>query len=176
MNCVTFPAGFTSYPEARKASAVVELPNAISMPTCTDDSLVSILTSTTTLTYLLLQSSGTADRCIGIVINDVFWSMESLINYAQEYGVLPDHNFTERCKMIAADCGKLCGLNYELFVQRYRKAIHESIDHLPMDIQSQVIMLAEKYGYQDDCEQEQIDGFCIHSFPENCCPMGCDDI
>lgn len=84
--------------------------------------------------------------------------------------------YTTVLENLSARAHRGCGQVYEVFVRRFTELVNNECPKIPSEHQDRFIGLARsRFDYCDEPD-EPTEGFCMHGFPENCCPLGCDDI
>lgn len=85
----------------------------------------------------------------------------------------------EKCKQLHLEAIARSGCNYELSVESFSLAINSELSLIPMGDQHLAIQIAKEYDYALPDELKEMamwsekNGYCIHHFEFDCCPLGC---
>lgn len=91
---------------------------------------------------------------------------------------MPNATPSEVIHKLHDEAAKGCGLNYELFAERFSLAIDNYLDSLQEPERSEFLKLATSMDYvspEDRVDPEEL-GLCKHHFDPHCCPLGCGDL
>ena len=89
-----------------------------------------------------------------------------------------EDKWRDRFDEMSTSASKNCGLVYEIFCDRFSAMVDAEVEGIPEKERERAIQLALEWGYATASardESEDVPGFCTHGFPDNCCPLGCDD-
>ena len=88
--------------------------------------------------------------------------------------------FRLRCEDVFKNLGQT-GQSYDLFEKMFSARMEPLIQTFPEDQRADAIEIAREFGYEtpekidENCRHRKDSGYCFHGFPENCCPLGCDE-
>ncbi len=80
---------------------------------------------------------------------------------------------SDKIRAIYSECGRRCGLSFEMFNDMMTEELDTLLDTLPRELQGYGYTFAEKLGWQRAEPGTTPEGYCVHHFDKDTCPMGC---
>lgn len=84
--------------------------------------------------------------------------------------------FASLLEKVSSQASKGCGCSHDMYLTRLRQEADYEASRLPIDQRKAFIAYCTEHGDYCEPSNDRTEGFCCHGFPDNCCPVGCDDM